>query len=57
MQGRGTRTQPPRNAGSAHALRFGPIDDNIGKKMTALLQEFLHEAVEDKKRKEPVGSH
>ncbi len=32
----------------AFQARFGPIDDNIGKKMTALLQEFLHEAVEDK---------
>ena len=37
--------------------RFGPADDNIGQKMSDLLQEFLHEATEDKKKKEPVASH
>jgi nanoRNase/pAp phosphatase (c-di-AMP/oligoRNAs hydrolase) len=41
----------------AFQARFGPIDDNIGHKMTDLLLEFLHEAPEDKKKKEPVGSH
>ena len=37
--------------------RFGPADDRIGEKMSALLQEFLREAPEDKKKKEPVASH
>jgi nanoRNase/pAp phosphatase (c-di-AMP/oligoRNAs hydrolase) len=41
----------------AFQARFGPIDDNIGGRMVALLLEFLHEAPEDKKKKEPVGSH
>jgi nanoRNase/pAp phosphatase (c-di-AMP/oligoRNAs hydrolase) len=36
--------------------RFGSIDDRVGEKMTDLLQEFLHEAPEDKKKKEPVAS-
>jgi nanoRNase/pAp phosphatase (c-di-AMP/oligoRNAs hydrolase) len=41
----------------AFQARFGPIDDNAGHKMTELLLEFMHEAPEDKKKKEPVGSH
>jgi nanoRNase/pAp phosphatase (c-di-AMP/oligoRNAs hydrolase) len=41
----------------AFQSRFGVIDDKIGQKMADLLQEFLHEASEDKKRKEPVVSH
>jgi hypothetical protein len=41
----------------AFQSRFGPIDDQLGKKMSDLLQGFLHEAPEDKKRKEPVVSH
>jgi nanoRNase/pAp phosphatase (c-di-AMP/oligoRNAs hydrolase) len=41
----------------AFQARFGPIDDNIGHKMTDLLLEFMHEAPDDKKKKEPVGSH
>ena len=41
----------------AFQSRFGLIDDNIGSRMVALLLEFLHEAPEDKKKKEPVGSH
>ncbi len=41
----------------AFQSRFGPIDDSVGQKMSDLLQEFLHEAPEDKKKKEPVGSH
>ncbi len=41
----------------AFQSRFGVIDDNIGNKMSALLQEFMHETPEDKKKKEPVGSH
>ena len=40
----------------AFQARFGPIDD-LGEKMSALLIEFLHEAPEEKKKKEPVGSH
>ena len=40
----------------AFQSRFGPIDDDIGRKMTDLLQEFLHEATDDKKKKEPVGT-
>ena len=38
----------------AFRSRFGPIDESIGARMSAILQEFLHEAPE--KRKEPVGS-
>jgi nanoRNase/pAp phosphatase (c-di-AMP/oligoRNAs hydrolase) len=41
----------------AFQSRFGPIDDHIGQKMSDLLQGFLHEAADDKKKKEPVGSH
>jgi nanoRNase/pAp phosphatase (c-di-AMP/oligoRNAs hydrolase) len=41
----------------AFQSRFGPIDENVGRKMSELLQDFLHEATDDKKRKEPVGSH
>jgi nanoRNase/pAp phosphatase (c-di-AMP/oligoRNAs hydrolase) len=41
----------------AFQSRFGPADDAVGVKMSELLQEFLHEAPDDKKRKEPVGSH
>jgi nanoRNase/pAp phosphatase (c-di-AMP/oligoRNAs hydrolase) len=41
----------------AFASRFGPVEDGIGDKMSDLLQEFLHEAPEDKKKKEPVPSH
>jgi hypothetical protein len=40
----------------AFQSRFGPIDDSIGVRMADLLQEFLHEATDEKKRKEPVGS-
>src|SRR5687768_11335551 len=41
----------------AFQSRFGTVDDNLGQKMADLLQEFLHEASEDKKKKEPVVSH
>jgi nanoRNase/pAp phosphatase (c-di-AMP/oligoRNAs hydrolase) len=41
----------------AFQKRFGPIDENVGRKMSEMLQDFLHEATEDKKRKEPVASH
>jgi nanoRNase/pAp phosphatase (c-di-AMP/oligoRNAs hydrolase) len=41
----------------AFQSRFGPVDDNLGEKMSDLLQEFLHEASDDKKKKEPVVSH
>ena len=37
--------------------RFGAFDDGIGQKMSGLLQEFLHEAPDEKKKKEPVASH
>jgi nanoRNase/pAp phosphatase (c-di-AMP/oligoRNAs hydrolase) len=38
--------------------RFGEIDERqMSEKLIDLLQEFLHETPEDKKRKEPVGSH
>ncbi len=40
----------------AFQARFGAVRDDLGEKMTALLMEFLHEAPEEKKRKEPVGS-
>jgi hypothetical protein len=38
----------------AFQSRFGPIDESIGARMAAILQEFLHEAPE--KRKEPSTS-
>jgi len=41
----------------AFQARFGVIDDDIGRKMSELLLEFLHEATDEKKKKEPVGSH
>ena len=41
----------------AFEARYGPIDDRVGAKISELLQEFLHEAPEDKKKKEPVASH
>jgi nanoRNase/pAp phosphatase (c-di-AMP/oligoRNAs hydrolase) len=38
--------------------RFGPIDENrVASMMTELLQEFLHEAPDEKRKKEPVASH
>ena len=38
--------------------RFGDIDEGqMSEKLIGLLQEFLHETPEEKKRKEPVGSH
>jgi len=41
---------------SAFKARFGEIDEQrIAPMMTALLQEFLHDTPEDKKKKEPVG--
>jgi nanoRNase/pAp phosphatase (c-di-AMP/oligoRNAs hydrolase) len=40
----------------AFKARFGEIDEQrIAPMMTALLQEFLHDTPEDKKKKEPVG--
>ena len=41
----------------AFQARFGPINDELGRKMSDLLLEFLHEATDEKKKKEPVGSH
>jgi len=42
----------------AFQARFGAITDNdMGEKMEALLEEFLHEAPDEKKKKEPVASH
>ena len=41
----------------AFQARFGTIDDDIGRKMSELLLEFLHEATDEKRKKEPVGSH
>ena len=41
----------------AFQKRFGPIDDKVGEKMSNLLQEFLHETTEEKRKKEPVGSN
>jgi nanoRNase/pAp phosphatase (c-di-AMP/oligoRNAs hydrolase) len=42
----------------AFRVRFGEIDDRrMARMLIDLLQEFLHEAPEDKKKKEPVGSH
>lgn len=40
----------------AFQSRFGAIDGHVGEKMSDLLQEFLREAGEDKKKKEPVVS-
>jgi nanoRNase/pAp phosphatase (c-di-AMP/oligoRNAs hydrolase) len=38
--------------------RFGNIDERrMTETMIDLLQDFLHEALEEKKKKEPVGSH
>lgn len=38
--------------------RFGDVDERrMTETMIDLLQEFLHEAPEDKRKKEPVGSH
>jgi nanoRNase/pAp phosphatase (c-di-AMP/oligoRNAs hydrolase) len=39
----------------AFQKRFGPIDDKVGEKMSNLLQEFLHESPEDKRKKELVA--
>jgi nanoRNase/pAp phosphatase (c-di-AMP/oligoRNAs hydrolase) len=42
----------------AFKARFGEIDERrIAGMMIELLQEFMHEAPDDKKKKEPVGSH
>jgi nanoRNase/pAp phosphatase (c-di-AMP/oligoRNAs hydrolase) len=42
----------------AFTKRFGEIDDaRMGPLVANLLQEFLHEAPEEKKKKEIVGSH
>jgi nanoRNase/pAp phosphatase (c-di-AMP/oligoRNAs hydrolase) len=41
----------------AFQKRFGPIDDKVGHTMSNLLQEFLHETTEEKRKKEPVGSN
>ena len=41
----------------AFQARFGPMQDNIAERMTALLMDFLHEAADEKKKKEAVGSH
>jgi hypothetical protein len=38
----------------AFQARFGPVRDDLGEKMTQLLMEFLHEATEERKKKEPV---
>jgi hypothetical protein len=37
--------------------RFGALDEHVGEKMTELLLDFLHEAADDRRRKEAVGSH
>ena len=44
-------------ARDAFQARFGPIDEEVGRRMSELLLEFLHEATDEKKKKEPVGSH
>ena len=36
--------------------RFGPLDDSVGARMSQLLQEFLHDVPDEKRRKEPVVS-
>ena len=41
----------------AFQARFGPLDDSTGRKMSDLLQEFLHEAPDEKRKREPVGTH
>ena len=41
----------------AFEARFGKIDDTVGERMSALLIEFLHETPDEKRKKEPVGSH
>ena len=41
----------------AFQVRFGPVRDDLGEKMTKLLLEFLHEAPEEKKKKKPVPRH
>jgi nanoRNase/pAp phosphatase (c-di-AMP/oligoRNAs hydrolase) len=42
----------------AFKARFGEIDDRrMAEMIIELLQGFLHEAPEEKKKKEPVGSH
>jgi hypothetical protein len=41
----------------AFQARFGPMQDTIAERMTALLLDFLHEATDEKKKKEAVGSH
>ena len=41
----------------AFQSRFGPMQDNIAERMTGLLIDFLHEAADEKKKKEAVGSH
>jgi nanoRNase/pAp phosphatase (c-di-AMP/oligoRNAs hydrolase) len=42
----------------AFRRRFGDIDEReMSAKLIELLQEFLHEAPDDKKKKEAVGSH
>jgi hypothetical protein len=42
----------------AFRRRFGDIDERrLSRMLIDLLQEFLHEAPEDKKKEEPVGSH
>jgi len=40
----------------AFEARFGPARDDLGEKMTKWLLEFLHEAPEEKRKKEPVHS-
>ena len=42
----------------AFQARFGLVtDDHVGEKMTKLLIDFLHEAPDEKKRKDAVASH
>ena len=41
----------------AFQARFGKVDESTGDRMSELLQEFLHETPDEKRRKEPVGSH
>ncbi len=41
----------------AFQARFGSAGDRTAAKTTELLMEFLHEAPEERKKKEPVGSH
>ena len=37
-------------------VRFGSMDDTVGARMSQLLQEFLRDIPDEKRRKEPVGS-